>query len=291
MKKHRNSMPLRNAAAVCFAAATLAGLALGGSDPAAAQALERVKKAGVVRVAIAHEPPFTDFKPGGELTGAAPELTRAILQRLGIPKMEAQVTEWGAMIPGLQARRFDIISTGLFMRPQRCQAILFSQPDFCNARAFGVKKGNPKKLDSMESVRDGKDVKLGVCGGCFDETRALETGVPRERIVNVTDVLNSLKMLQAGRVDVVAWPDISLADALAKIGDPGLEMVAPVKGIDPQCAGVGFHKDDKDFRDAYDAVLKEMKASGEFAKILKPYNFNAEYAIANTRDKFCGGPN
>ncbi|MSO93636.1 MAG: ectoine/hydroxyectoine ABC transporter substrate-binding protein EhuB [Rhodospirillales bacterium] len=282
---------LQSVTAACSVLAVFVGVSLGAPGDAAAQStLEKIKKAGVVRMAIAHEPPFTDYKPGGELTGASADLTREVMKKLGVPKIDAQVTEWGAMIPGLQARRFDIISTGLFMRPQRCAAVLFSQPDTCTARGFAVKKGNPKKLDSMEAVRDNKEVKLGVCGGCFDETRAIEVGVPRERIVNVTDILNALKMLQAGRVDAVAWPDISIKEALPKLGDPNLEWVT-VKGIEPQCSGAAFHKDDKDLRDAYDAVLKDMKASGQFSKIMTQYNFNPDYAIAHTREKFCGGPN
>ena len=280
---------LQTVTAACSAFAVFAGVSFGAGDAAAQSTLEKMQKAGVARMAIAHEPPFTDYKPGGELTGASADLTREIMKRLGVAKIEPQVTEFGAMIPGVQARRFDVISTGLFMRPQRCAAILFSQPDTCTSRGFAVKKGNPKKLDSMESVRDSKDAKLGACGGCYDETRAIEVGVPRDRIVNVTDVLNSLKMLQAGRVDAVAWPDISIKDALPKLGDPNLELVV-VKGIDPQCSGAGFHKDDKDLRDKYDVELDKMKKSGEFGAIMTKYNFNPQYAIDNTRDKCCGGP-
>ena len=50
-----------------------------------------------------------------------------------------------------------------------------------------------------------------------------------------------------------------------------------------------FNPEDKDFRDAYDKALKELKDSGEFAKIIEPYGFSAEATLAVRRDDFCPG--
>jgi polar amino acid transport system substrate-binding protein len=293
MTKDPKSTLLTNGLTSFFILAILVVFVLERAATAAESALDRFQKGGVIRNAIADAPPFTEIKSDGNIIGASQDLTNAILKRLGIPKVETYVTDWGAMIPGLQAGRFDIISTGLFLRPNRCDVVLFSEPDVCTARAFAVKKGNPKHLESMKAVSDAKDVKFGLCGGCVEEKWALDEGVPSARLVRVPDPLSALKMLQDGRVDAIGWPDIELAAALEKFGDPNLELVAPVKGkgIDITCTGAAFRREDRDLRDAYDKVLKDMKASGEFAKIVAPYHFNVAYTLANTRDKLCGGPN
>ena len=51
--------------------------------------------------------------------------------------------EYGAMIPGLQAGRHDAVTAGLFMKPERCAAVAYSEPVLCDAEAMLVKKGNP----------------------------------------------------------------------------------------------------------------------------------------------------
>lgn len=251
--------------------------------------MEDIKESGNLSVAMAVEPPFANFD-GGKLSGAGPEVLMAAMKKLGIENFEASITDWGAMIPGLQARRYDVIATGLFMREERCNAILFSQPDLCSTWGFAVKEGNPKGLKSMEDLVSA-DAMLGACGGCAAEKKALETGLPRDNILNVTDPLGGMKMLEAGRIDALVYSDVSLYDALKKSGSEGVEIVAPLTGGAINCAGVGFHPEDRELRDAYDKALAELKASGEFAAIVEPYNFNPQYAIDKTREELCGGPN
>mgnify|MGYP001422417371 FL=1 len=63
----------------------------------------------------------------------------------------------------------------------------------------------------------------------------------------------------------------------------------PVKGVPMGCAGAAFNPEDTAFRDAYDQALKELKDSGEFAKIIEPYGFSTEATLAVKRDDFCPG--
>ncbi|MES0885434.1 transporter substrate-binding domain-containing protein, partial [Roseibium sp. SCP14] len=72
----------------------------------------------------------------------------AVLNELGIQNVEAVVVDYGAMIPGLLAGRFDMVAAGLYIKPERCQAVVFSEPDVCDAEAFAVKAGNPKGLNN-----------------------------------------------------------------------------------------------------------------------------------------------
>lgn len=285
----RRTFPRLHSGPMMLAVMSLIVSAAAAEDASAQSRLEEIKQSGDLSVAMAVEPPFANFGDG-ELSGAGPEVLMAAMKKLGIENFEASITDWGAMIPGLQARRYDVIATGLFMREERCNAILFSQPDLCSTWGFAVKEGNPKGLKGMEDLVPA-DAVLGTCGGCAAEDKALELGLPRDNILNVTDPLGGMKMLEAGRIDALVYSDVSLYDALQKSGSEGVEIVAPLTGGTVNCAGVGFHPDDRELRDAYDEALAELKASGEFAAIVEPYNFNPQYAIDTTREELCGGPN
>ena len=137
-----------------------------------------------------------------------------------------------------------------------------------------------------------REARQGVVGGGTEEKLAIEAGVSRANVIVVPDPQSGSKMLQDGRIDVYALPVLSISDLLKKAGEgSGLEMFAPVEGTPIFCAGVAFRKEDSALRDAYDVVLAEMKASGEFAAIVEPYGYSADAAIQQTRENLCGGPN
>ncbi|ASR10362.1 MULTISPECIES: ectoine/hydroxyectoine ABC transporter substrate-binding protein EhuB [Rhizobium] len=272
-----------------LSAASLSVLLVTAAAPASAadDKLEQLKEQGFARIAIANEPPFTAVGADGKVSGAAPDVARAIFEKLGIKEVVASISEYGAMIPGLQAGRHDAITAGLFMKPERCNAVAYSEPILCDAEAFALKKGNPLKLTSYKDIADNPDAKIGAPGGGTEEKLALEAGVPRDRVIVVPDGQSGIKMLQDGRIDVYSLPVLSIHDLMAKANDPNLETVAPVVNAPVYCDGAAFRKQDVALRDAFDVELKKLKESGEFAKIIEPYGFSAKAAMSTSREKLC----
>lgn len=269
-------------------AAAVAGILLAsGPSSADSDKLEQLKAQGFARVAIANEPPFTAVAADGKVSGAAPDVAREIFKRLGVPEIVASISEYGAMIPGLQAGRHDVVTAGLFMKPERCAAVAYSEPVLCDAEAFLLKKGNPKGFKSYADIAKDPSGTIGAPGGGTEEKLALEAGVPRDRVIVVPDGQSGLKMVQDGRIDVYSLPVLSINDLVKKANDASLEMVAPVVGAPVYCDGAAFKKGDEALRDAYDVELAKMKASGEFAKIIEPYGFSAAAAMSTTREKLC----
>ena len=269
-----------------------AGAAMGAllaSQAPAADKLEQLKEQGFARIAIANEPPFTSVTADGKVSGAGPDVAREVFKRLGINDVVASISEYGAMIPGLQARRFDAVTAGLFMKPERCAAVVYSEPVLCDAEAFALKKGNPKNLKSFQDIAANPDVKIGAPGGGTEEKLALEAGVPRDRVIVVPDGQSGLKMLQDGRIDVYSLPVLSINALVTQAKDPSLEVVAPVVGAPVYCDGAAFRKGDEALRDAFDVKLAELKKSDEFAKIIEPYGFSAAAAMSTSREKLCAG--
>jgi polar amino acid transport system substrate-binding protein len=272
-----------------LSAASLSVLLITAAAPASAadDKLEQLKEQGFARIAIANEPPFTAVGADGKVSGAAPDVARAIFEKLGVKEVVASISEYGAMFPGLQAGRHDAITAGLFMKPERCAAVAYSEPILCDAEAFALKKGNPLKLTSYKDIADNPDAKIGAPGGGTEEKLALEAGVPRDRVIVVPDGQSGIKMLQDGRIDVYSLPVLSIHDLMAKANDPTLETVAPVVNAPVYCDGAAFRKQDVALRDAFDVELKKLKESGEFAKIIEPYGFSAKAAMSTSREKLC----
>ncbi|MGN6305117.1 MAG: ectoine/hydroxyectoine ABC transporter substrate-binding protein EhuB [Mesorhizobium sp.] len=265
-------------------ATTLAAATPGSADDAK---LEQLKAQGFARLAIANEPPYTAVAADGKVSGAAPDVAREIFKRLGVADVVASISEYGAMIPGLQAGRFDVVTAGLFMKPERCAAVAYSEPVLCDAEAMLVKKGNPKGFKSYEDVAKDTSATIGAPGGGTEEKLALNAGVPRDRVIVVPDGQSGLKMVQDGRIDAYSLPVLSINDLMKKANDPNLEVIAPVMGAPVYCDGAAFNKKDTALRDAFNVELAKMKESGDFAKIIEPYGFSAAAAMSTTTEKLC----
>jgi len=258
-------------------------------SPSSADTLENLREQGYATVAVANEPPYSDIKSDGYVTGAAPDVARAVMKKLGVPEIKAQVVPYGSMIPALLARRVDMATSGLYIKPDRCKAIIYSEPDLCGAEAFAVAKGNPLNIHTYEDIAANPEATMTTCAGCAEELYATERGVKTDQIKVFTDPQSGMKMLQQGRVDVFALSGLGTQDLLKKLDDPNLEIVMPVKGVPMGCAGAAFNPEDAAFREAYDTALAELKADGEFAKIIEPYGFSTQATLDVKRDDFCPG--
>ncbi len=141
-----------------FSRRTLLALAAGAATlvtTLSAQAqttLERAKADGYIRVGFANEAPYGYATPDGKLTGKSPEVVRAVLAKMGIEQVDGVLTEFGSLIPGLLAGRFDIIAAGMFVNPKRCEQVQFSEPTYGIGQAFLVAAGNPKGIADYGSI-------------------------------------------------------------------------------------------------------------------------------------------
>ncbi|TIX01041.1 MAG: ectoine/hydroxyectoine ABC transporter substrate-binding protein EhuB, partial [Mesorhizobium sp.] len=213
-------MAVKAAACLALAATSLTSL------PAHAETtLERAKKDGYIRVGFANEAPFGYATPDGKLTGEAPEVAKAVLAKMGIAQVDGVLTEFGSLIPGLKAGRFDIIAAGMFINPKRCAEINFSEPSYGIGQAMLVAKGNPKGVKDFASIKDNPDLKLAVMAGAVEGGYAKDAGVAQGQIVALPDQSSLVAAVQSGRADAAALTALSIAD-MAKKAD-GVESTKP----------------------------------------------------------------
>jgi polar amino acid transport system substrate-binding protein len=285
---------IKRAGAVTAVASSGSLLAACGSSGSSKDSLAAAKKAGTIAVGFANEAPYDFATSAGQLTGEAPSVARAIMKQLGVPSIEGVLTQFESLIPGLQAGRFDMVAAGMFITPERCQSILFSDPDYAAPEALAVPTGNPKHLTTFDDVAKA-GASLGVLSGAVEGGLAKTAGV--KNIQQFPDQTSMIEALTAGRVDAIGLTSISLRYAIQTAGHGKVELATPFfpvvngkKSIDG--GGYGFRKSDAKFRDAFNTILHKMQNDGTLLKTVQPFGFGAPEVNAAkglTAAKLCKG--
>lgn len=250
--------------------------------------LARIQREGVVRVGYANEAPYAYMdSEKGKLTGEAPAIIRHVMAELGVSQVEGVLTEFGALIPGLQANRFDIIAAGMYITPERCGQIAFSNPTYTIGESFVVPKGNPLALHSFESIASHESATIGVMAGAVEHGYAKELGIPNERIIVFPDNVSGLDGVRTGRVDAFAATSLTVQDLLKKAEADDVERAEPF--TDPVIDGssvrgygaFGFRTDDADLTAAVNGVLDGYIGSDAHQTLVRPFGFTEINAPGN----------
>jgi polar amino acid transport system substrate-binding protein len=197
--------------------AILAGAAM--SFQATAEPLvERYKREGV-RMGLAGYSPYGYRQENGEFTGENVEVVRHVLGEMGVDKIEFVVMDFGSLIPALTAGRIDMAGSGIYIRPERCEAVLFAEPTTGQGAAYLVKAGNPKGLHNLKDIANTEGAKLAVLAGGAEEALALKDGVPEDKLLKVSDKTAGIGALMSGRVDGFALTALAIADIAATAGE------------------------------------------------------------------------
>ncbi len=266
----------------------LAGVALapllGGCESEAGRApqittLAWAKRQGKLRIGYANEAPYAYFDTAaGRVTGEAPEIARTVLGELGIKEVEGVLTEFGSLIPGLKARRFDIIAAGMYILPERCREIAFSNPTYRVGEAFLVAPGNPLKLHSYTDVARRPDARLAVVVGAVQRSYARATSIPDDRVVVFPDAISAMEGVAAGRADAYAATSLTVNDLLSR-GSGKVERAAPF--TDPQINGVevqgygafGFRTMDTELLTAFNNGLSKLIGTPRHLELVGSFGF------------------
>jgi polar amino acid transport system substrate-binding protein len=227
-----------------------------------------MKKAGCAKVALAEAPPFVTISSDGKAGGYLPAVTADVLRSLGVPKLCPEAATYDAMIPGLQARRFDLLPGGLNITPERCQVIAFSQPLTAQHEALAVPAGNPHGITSYAAFAKRPGLTLAVFSGSSQEAFATKNGVKPSQLVTVPDSQTGIAAVKSGRADAFAAGQFSLQS----VSDHSIKVIvdqsSPVSVI-----GIGFRKTDLAARDAFDKKLEQMRSSGELGRLYARFGF------------------
>lgn len=278
----RRTMALTATAAAAALALAACGNGDGnGGDPGAdgeGGKLEQLQEQGSITVGIAGEEPYSYTDSDGELTGATIALHREIFGAMGIEDVQAQEVDWDALIPGLDANRFDAVSAGMSITPERCAQASFSNPELMYTTAFLVPEGNPNNLHDMQDVEEA-DVVFSAMNGAIEEGYAEDLGI---EVMTVNSPQDGMDAVVSGRADVYALTAISLRAMAENNPDEPIEVTdsfeAVVDGVIQVGAGATvFHDDDQELLEAYNEAAAEIIGDpAEFERVVGPFGFTED---------------
>jgi polar amino acid transport system substrate-binding protein len=229
-------------------------------------------------VGFAGEAPYS-FEDGGELTGATVALHREIFSELGIDEVDGVNADFGALIPGLNADRFDVVSAGMSILPERCEQALFSEPEFMYTTALMVPEGNPEGLETMDDLVD-SGLSSVTMTGAIESDYAASLGLGDNSEVSTPQ--DGMDAVTTGRADAFALTGISLNWMADNSPDSGVEVtesfVQEIDGV-PQvgAGGTVFRTDDEELQQAYNEKLEEIVSDEDrYLEIVGDYGFTAE---------------
>ncbi|MBU2873779.1 transporter substrate-binding domain-containing protein [Marinobacter salexigens] len=216
---------------------------------------------------IAFDVPYEPFEykdENGDLTGFEVDLAAAMCEEMKAD-CEFVIQAWDGMIPGLLARKFDLIMSSMSITPERAERVLFSEPYYNTPGGwFGPDSFNADVTDV--SAMKGKTV--GVQRGTTMDTFVTEEMSGVVTIKRYTTADDMVLDLEGQRLDVV-FVDYPVGEQTVLSKDGFKEVGEAVKlgeGV-----GVAMRKRDKDVAEEVNKALRKLKEDGTYDAIMKKY--------------------
>ena len=231
--------------------------------------LQATKK---VRIGIVNQPPFSALAPDGTVTGAAPTITKKVMEHLGITEIEGFLATYGELIPGMLANRWDFVSGSLTITKARCAQVRFGDPIIFDGDNIVAVKGHPGPMPKrLSELAKGKFV-VGAPAGGTDVRALLTAGVSADNIRQFTNDQSEIDGLLAKRIDFGIMAPGPVRQ-LIKQRNLDLEITYPVEDDPPRGSACAFRLQDSDLYDAYVKEMRLIRASGELIAILRSFGF------------------
>ncbi len=223
-------------------------------------------------------PPMQFVDDTGTVRGMRVELADAVAKALGL-KPEYVRTEFAVMIPGLAAKRWDMINTGIFWTEERSK-LMYMVPYERAAISFLAARGNPLGIAKWQDLA-GRPV--GVELGGIEERRTREVadmlgkaGLKPLEVRTFNNFAEAFQALRAGQVEAA-----TCIDATAMFMQSRGDFTRAVAGLFPQIAAFAFAN--KHLADASVQALNDLRKSGFYDALLDRYGVlkieESEFAI------------
>ena len=247
-----------------------ATVALGVVFGAQAQdALMRVKQAGVIKVGTETAFAPFDFIDAGAHVGLNVDLFAEVAKELGV-KLEWVALPWEGVLPGLEAKKFDMVAGPATITKERMERYRFSPP-IAEATVALLKRADDKSVMKPADIA-GKAVGAGKASAQLSQLKTFTDGLPGKADIREYPGNNEAYAdLAAGRIVAVAnsLPNIAY---VAQQRPDTFAVVKPAFGTKTYFGYIGRKDaDSAKLMDAVQAAMLKIKADGRLAKIQKKW--------------------
>ncbi len=258
----------RDALKAGLAGAAVAGGLFGASRAAFADdTLADIKKRGELVIATEMQFPPFDIADNGTYKGVDRDLIDAVGKELGV-KVKYIDLPWTSILPGLDAKKFDLCTAPVTITKERMKRYRFTVP-IADATAALMKRADDKSIVKPEDIA-GKAVGGQKGTSQLEQLKLFSAKLPKPvEIKEYVDNNQSYADLAAGRIDASVNSLPNLAYAASQRSD-AFSVVLPAFGQPTYFSWVG-RLDDATLIDAINAALVKLESDGTMAKIQKTW--------------------
>lgn len=226
-----------------------------------------------IGTAVAVPPTISYKKDGQTLEGVIPDLAKEITEILGLD-LKLEVGEFSSLIPGLQAKRYDIVFANMGDFASREKVISFVAPNYAGF-AMMVKASSDINVDAEDrSGACGATVAVVNGSGQQEHATALADECEADgnkpiKIRALPDENSSVLAVQSGRADIW-WGDMNSIEYLAGTKPDVFRKTGPttVTGLN----GIGVRKDDVQMIAALQGAMQLLLDNGKYLEIMKEWH-------------------
>ncbi len=253
--------------------AGLAGVAASGAlfgatrSAFADDTLAEIKKRGVLSTATEMQFPPFDISDNGTYKGLNRDLIDAVGKQMGL-KVTYLDLPWTSVLPGLEAKKFDLCIAPVTITKERMKHYAFTVP-IADATAALMKRAGDNSIMKPEDIA-GRTV--GGQKGTSQVAQLKEFAAKLPKPVEVKEYVDNNQAsadLAAGRIDATVNSLPNLAYAVQQRSD-AFAMVLPPFGKPTYFSWVA-RLDDTTLVDALNAAILAVEADGTMAKIQKTW--------------------
>lgn len=218
--------------------------------------------------------PFTFKTAEGKPTGFDVDMAEALCTEI---KRKCVFVEqvWDSMIPGLQARKYDVIISSMSITDERLKVVDFTDKYYSTPSTVVVKTGTPYTAPASL-----KGKKLGVLKGSTQEKYAMGELKPAGVTIVPYEAQDQVYLdIRAGRLDGTVADRVEVSGGfLSKPEGKSYSMVGPDL-YDAKYFGTGMgvalRKGQTDLKKQLNGAIKAIRGNGTYDKIAKKYfNFD-----------------
>lgn len=205
--------------------------------------------------------PFSYLDTQGNPIGFEIDLANAMCGQM---KVECEIvpSDWDSLIPNLNANKFDAVMAGMSATEERAKVVDFSEPYFNNTLVLVAKKDQAVSIKDI----DGKNVAVQQATVSGDY---LTKNHPKAIIKSYDKQDNAYLDLSAGRAEFMLSDIVPMLDWLKTDNGQAFEVKGEPIDINDKVA-IALRKGDP-LKGKFDTALSELKASGEYDKIVAKY--------------------
>ena len=244
---------------VALAGAAMAAASGSAKADAPTSTLDRIKKNGVLRVAVivGQEPYFHKDLATNEWSGACIDMAKDIASKLGA-KLETLESTWGNQILDLQADKVDL-AFAVNPTPERALVIDFSTPILVHSFTVITKKGFAKPQTWADLNKP--EVKIAVDIGSTHETIARRY-CPKANILGFKNRDEAILAVATGRADCNVSLAVLSVSTLKK--NPNLGDLAIPRPLLTLPTNMGIRADsDRRYKDFLSAWADYNRSMGQ----------------------------